>query len=511
LLYSGPLLQPLLHLVESNPDSVVLYNSDEVLTARQLLQTSTSVAASLLKKGFKENDIAVIAAQPGEEFLEIIYAVIMLHGKIAIIDPEMGKENYAAKMKQLTPQCMFIDSRLLFLEEHPLLKWALLRINKKLPGIKLIKETRLIAVGKKLPIFRKHISFSDLQNYKAEPPTLTNDEGLSENIIVYTSGTLDIPKGVLHNAASLSASIQSLSKLFLQTPNAIVGTYLPQFMLLGIAAGLPVKYMKADLSAKSKIEFIKEENIGILFGPPSDYMPMILYCEKTGLILPNCLQHVLIGSAPAHTHFLQRLISVLPAHTKITCTYGMTENLLVAVIDGRQKSMYEGEGDLLGKPTEAVSIKFSNDGEIMVKSPQLFSRYFHEGSGKEWHASGDLGKTDDDGNIILMGRKKEMIIRRNMNIYPALYENTIKHIKGVDEAAMVGIYCNTTHDEKVYLALEGNGINIPSVQKQLKQGKYSIDSEALPDHIILMTIPRKGRQHKIDRAGIIEHIKKNGL
>ena len=104
-----------------------------------------------------------------------------------------------------------------------------------------------------------------------------------------------------------------------------------------------------------------------------------------------------------------------------------------------------------------------------------------------------------------------MIIRRNMNIYPALYENTIKQIKGVEEAAMVGIYCNNTHDEKVYLALEGKRINIPAVKKQLTQGRYSIDLEALPDRIIKMIIPRKGRQHKIDRAGIIDYIKKNRL
>ncbi len=511
MLYSGQLLQPLLQLAESNPDFVVLYHQNKILTASQLLQKSLHVAASLREAGFTENDIAVIAAQPGEEFMEIMYAVIMLRGKIAIIDPEMGKQNYAAKMKQLKPQWMFIDSRLLLLQEHPFLKWVLLAILKKLPDITLIKGTRLVAVGKKLPILRKHISFNRLQNFIGRSPILRNEDGLSENVITYTSGTLATPKGVVHSSASLGASIKSLSKLFLHDQHSIVGTYLPHYMLLGIAASLPVKLMKAVLPAKSKIDFIKKENIGILFGPPSDYMPMIQFCEKHGMLLPNCLRHVLIGSAPVHTNFLQRLIDVLPLHTKITCTYGMTENLLVAVVDGRKKAFYNGEGDILGNPVEGVSIRISEEGEIMVKSAQLFSRYFHEQNRDEWHWTGDLGRLDEVGNIILLGRKKEMIIRRNMNIYPALYENTIKHIKGVEEAAMVGIYCNNTHDEKVYLALEGSELNIQSVKKQLTHGKYSIDSEALPDQIIRMTIPRKGRQHKIDRAGIIEYIKKNRL
>jgi long-subunit acyl-CoA synthetase (AMP-forming) len=282
-------------------------------------------------------------------------------------------------------------------------------------------------------------------------------------------------------------------------------------MLLGIAAGLPVKLLNADLSAKAKINFIQKENIEIVFGPPSDYMPLIQYCEKNDEMLPGCLQHVMIGSAPVHILFLKRLIAVLPMQTQITCIYGMTENLLVTTIDGRQKVLYKGEGDIVGKPIDGIQITIAEDGEILLQSPQMFSRYYHEEMGNEWHHTGDLGKLNEDGDIILSGRKKEMIIRRNMNIYPALYENTIKHIEGIDEAAMVGIYNDTMHDEKVYLAVEGNDINLHTLKKQLANGKYSIDNEALPDEIFKMIIPRKGRQNKIDRNAIIEYIKKNKL
>jgi len=59
--------------------------------------------------------------------------------------------------------------------------------------------------------------------------------------------------------------------------------------------------------------------------------------------------------------------------------------------------------------------------------------------------------------------------------------------------------------------LEGSDINVRQVKKQLANGRNSIDTAALPDKIIKMNIPRKGRQQKIDRAGIIAYIKKNGL
>ena len=76
---------------------------------------------------------------------------------------------------------------------------------------------------------------------------------------------------------------------------------------------------------------------------------------------------------------------------------------------------------------------------------------------------------------------------------------------------MVGIYDHILHDEKVYLAVEGNEINIHTLKKQLANGKHSIDKEALPDEIFKMSIPRKGRQNKIDRNAIVEYIKKNKL
>ena len=140
-----------------------------MVTAGELFVRSNQIASGLLTCGFKKNDLVVMATEPGEAFLEIMYAVILLQGKIAIIDPEMGRENYAAKMKQLQPQWMFIDSRLLFLQEHPVLKNLLSRFGKKTPEISLVPGVRLISVGRKLPVFRKHISFKHFNKVSPLP------------------------------------------------------------------------------------------------------------------------------------------------------------------------------------------------------------------------------------------------------------------------------------------------------------------------------------------------------
>jgi acyl-CoA synthetase (AMP-forming)/AMP-acid ligase II len=104
-----------------------------------------------------------------------------------------------------------------------------------------------------------------------------------------------------------------------------------------------------------------------------------------------------------------------------------------------------------------------------------------------------------------------MIIRRDFNIYPALYEGTIKKIPGVNEAAMVGIYDENNHDEILYLAIENSDPTVDGISNLLAKGAFSIDKQAIPDVIFKMNIPRKGRQDKIDRSAIVNYIKENKL
>jgi acyl-CoA synthetase (AMP-forming)/AMP-acid ligase II len=510
-LHLGQLVSSLFELQKNEPDKIVLIRDNKSITAAELFKRSKNVALNLLAVDFSPEDIAVIAMQPGEEFLILMYALLLLKAKIAIIDPEMGRENYAAKMKQLNPKWMFVDRRLLFLSEHSSLKKILFRFKKNIPDINFTTEANVIGAGIYLPIIKKYTPFKTLFKEHHQEIIFDKSSNNFDNLIVYTSGTLQEPKGVLHSNESLHTTITLLGKIIDAQPGDIVGTYLPHFMLLGIASGIAVKIIPVDFSASKKLAWLKNEKINIYFAPPSELLPLILECEKNKSLLPTTLTHILIGSAPVHQGFLKRLVKILPDSTKLTCTYGMTEHLLVAMADGREKIDYESNGDYLGKIVAGVDIKISEDQEILIRSKQMYSRYFHLATRDEWHASGDLGMIDNNGNLILLGRKKEMIIRRDFNIYPAIYESTIKKIKGINDAALIGIYDNELHDEKVYLAIEGIGINVKEITKHLEIGAYSIDKSALPDVIFIMELPRKGRQHKIDRHAIAAYIKKHNL
>jgi acyl-CoA synthetase (AMP-forming)/AMP-acid ligase II len=294
-----------------------------------------------------------------------------------------------------------------------------------------------------------------------------------------------------------------------ENPGTIV-THLPHFALIGMTTGFITTFWKENLTAKKRIKFIEENQITTLFGPPAEYLELVNYCRFKNISLPTCLNHLIIGSAPVLKPFLKELRRMTPA--RITCIYGMTENLLVASADGDEKLSYQGQGDLIGKVQSQVEYIISDDSELLIRSPMLFKRYFHEKEGPIYHPTGDLVLEDEQGRLVMIGRKKNMIIRGNKNIYPGLYEDTICNIPGVSYAVMEGHYNIDSHDEEVILVIEGRpGLTVNYILRSLRSGEYQIDTDALPDHIFFMTLPRYGRQKKINRSLLQQEIRKQLL
>lgn len=489
-------------------DQVLLIEGKQSVQAAELLQSSKQLACALHKKGIKHGDRVLLALKPSIEFLHIIYANMMLRTIVSIIDPEMGRDNYKAKLKQFNPHHAFVDSRLVLLSEHPILKYILLKLNKAIPSFPILKNVNIFTAGMRLPILQKHTPVKSLFKTIEEEIDFCKGNDDDEFLITYTSGTLSQPKGVVHSYSSLANSIRLLSDMLKNNGDTSIATHLPQFALLGISAGVQVYLWDHQLSAKAKLDFITRNSITCLFGPPSDYLPMVQYLIDVNEKFPKCLKNIYLGSAPVYSSFLSKL-SACCEQVKVSCLYGMTENLMVAYVDANEKLTAAVEGDLVGNAFSNVKLTIESDGEIRVSSNQLFTRYFESERHNGSHLTGDLGKIDENGRLILHGRKKDMIIRGNFNVYPGLYEPTINKIDGIIEAVMIGLYNPKKADEEILLIIESEyPMKANDVLLKLKAGIHTIDKEALPDKIIFMKLPRSGRQNKVNRKELSEHVKK---
>ncbi len=200
-------------LRERPPDTPAVVQEGKVITVRELLQESEELATGLQKLGIQHGDTAVLAAMPDAGFIRIVYAAMMCGLRLAVIDPEMGRDNYREKLRQLQPGWAFVDARLLLLQEHPLLRWAYFRWSRKGIYFPRTPGLRIISTGPWMPLLQKHVRLKNLA-VKSIPNAITDSlPPETEFLVTYTSGTTSIPKGVVHSLGAITASILQIADL----------------------------------------------------------------------------------------------------------------------------------------------------------------------------------------------------------------------------------------------------------------------------------------------------------
>jgi long-chain acyl-CoA synthetase len=137
--------------------------------------------------------------------------------------------------------------------------------------------------------------------------------------------------------------------------------------------------------------------------------------------------------------------------------YGLTETSAATSVNrpGRNKI------GTVGQPLPGVSLRIAEDGEILIKGPNVFPGYWHNPEAtaetmaeEDWLRSGDLGELDDEGFLKVTGRKKELIVTAGgKNVAPAVLEDRLRAHPLISQCLVVGdgrpyIACLITLDEE---------------------------------------------------------------
>ena len=125
--------------------------------------------------------------------------------------------------------------------------------------------------------------------------------------------------------------------------------------------------------------------------------------------------------------------------------YGLTEAPLVTI--NRLGSNRIGT---VGEPLPRTEVRIKDDGEVVVRGPQVTPGYFNDKSRNDllfqnkWFLTGDYGYITSEGSLVITGRKKELIVNSyGKSISPLKIEGIFKLINGISEVMIVG-------DEKPY-------------------------------------------------------------
>jgi long-chain acyl-CoA synthetase len=174
-----------------------------------------------------------------------------------------------------------------------------------------------------------------------------------------------------------------------------------------------------------------------------DQADEVLYKNVRALFGRN-IRECVTGAAPIAPEILEFFYA---CGVPVMEGYGMTETATAAT-GNRPEDFRFGS---VGKPFEGVEVKIADDGEVLIKGPNIFKGYYknegatEEALGEGWLHTGDLGRLDEDGFLYITGRKKDIIITAGgKNITPANLENGLKQSRWISQAVVVG-------DQRPYL------------------------------------------------------------
>lgn len=288
-----------------------------------------------------------------------------------------------------------------------------------------------------------------------EPDSDHGDDDLA--MIMYTSGTTSRAKGVMHgHRAVQTAAASNIAELSITQHDRVL-VFLPMFHIAAhclcmtfLAAGGSV-VLQQGFDAGRALEAIANERATFLVGLPMMYEAMLDHPARRATDLSS-LRVCNYAMAPMARTLLQRLIAEFCPTFLLTS--GQTEAYPHTVIF-RPEEQLRRFGNYWGQGTQVNDVAVMDDagnllpqgetGEIVYRGPNMMLGYYkdeeatREASLFGWHHSGDLGRFDEDGQLLFVDRKKDMIKSGGENIASVKVEEVLLRHPAVEAAAVFGI------------------------------------------------------------------------
>ena len=349
--------------------------------------------------------------------------------------------------------------------------------------------------------------------------------------LAFTSGTTGMPKGVLHSDNTLLANGRAMVKDWHHDDKTILFSHSPLSHHIGtvaieqsLVAGFEVVVNDIPVG-KKPLDWIVETGATYVMGVPTHAMDILADMKSRGMVkLGNVNLFYMAGSViPPQT-----AKSFLDMGIKPQNIYGMTENgshqytlpdddvEVITATCGRACGGYETR--LWDQENPDIEAKAGELGEIGTRGGLLMLGYFNNQSATEnsfnaggWFLSGDLGRFDAKGNLQIVGRKKDLIIRGGHNIYPAHIENlTVKH-PAVLKAAAFPI-ADERLGERVCLAIIARDGAAPDAGQMLDHlGEHGLSKYDMPEYFICMEAFPQTASGKILKRELVEMAKAGKL
>ncbi|MBI9074433.1 MAG: acyl--CoA ligase [Desulfatibacillum sp.] len=436
-----------------SPDDPAYYFYGREITFKEMGDLSDRLACGFLKDGIRRGDRIGIIALNQPEWMVAFFAAARIGASVVGLSPRHPAPELLRLIQKSRPKAI-VSLKNIGDTDYA----ALFENNReKLPGL-----TFQYFIGGEG--FKGSKSLESLMEDEVDQDLLSEAmarvEPEDEIMFAFTSGTTGQPKAaaITHKSMIAAARAQtnhirvtSKDILLLTSPFSHVGgiTIGMASMLLARAATIliPVFLPEEVLSQAA------EHHPTILGGFPTMHH-MLMAHEGFERMETSSLRVVITGGSNAEPDLVERLHQAYPDST-IMNLYGLSESSGGAIMTP-WNCHYTNVGQTIGKPLPGFDVKIvgmdgrespvNETGEIWLKGNCVVTGYFDmpEETFKTfdqngWLRTGDMAYKDEEGFIILMGRRTEMYIQEGLNVFPVEVEDILSTHPSVDMVAGIGI------------------------------------------------------------------------
>lgn len=495
------------HAAKWHPKTEVVTANNDGASHRigyaDLMERSRRVSVALRDLGVKQGDRVATLAWNTQAHVEAWYGVMGMGAVCHTLNPRLVGSQLAAMLNQSQARVLIVSSDLeplarQILDGGAVLDRVLVIDGEAGAGAERL-EPMIVAAD------ARDLAWGDFEEMRASG-------------LCFTSGTTGAPKGVsythrssyLHTLRLLQADTLAL------TSRDSVLTVVPMFHAnaWGLPFAAPAAGAKLVLPGRSTdgaslASLINAESVTVAVGIATVWLGLVEHLEAHGGATPS-LRRVVVGGAPLPPALMQRIEERLGV--SVQTSWGMTElspsGTFAPPDDPGRTAAVAGRPavgvDLLITNAEGVPLAKQRgvEGHLRVRGAAVIDRYFGEThsaiNADGWFATGDLAKIDDDGNLIITGRAKDLIKSGGEWINPVEIETVVSRLPEVSLAAVIG----RQHDkwgERPILLVQTRAENAITDEALLAPLRDTLAPWWIPDAVIRVAHMPLAPTGKIDK------------
>lgn len=337
--------------------------------------------------------------------------------------------------------------------------------------------------------------------------------------LAFTSGTTDLPKGVLHTHATVTAGILSTMSRQGIGPSDVVHVALPvghnfgyfYGVRLGLHAGAHV-VLQHRWNPHLMLDLCERHAVTISSGPPAFLVDM-LACRSVWRGRLDSLRLFTCAGAKLSIDVAEAVIRNLPG--RMSKAFGMTEvgHVCSTTADAPSGKLLGTEGEphpeiemrVLGPG--GAGLGRGDEGEIAFRGPFVMVGYhddrFAEAIDPDgFFRTGDLGYADADGYLVVTGRVKNMVIRGGENIPAETVERALMRHELIEDAVVVGVPDHRLGERPVACVQVVSGF-VPRVADLVRYLQHSgIPVVHWPEAVVMVDAVPRGNTGKVSRVDL---------